>query len=312
MKQENRESDVINRPLPTFQDLVLDRAAPHVLRITLNRPKKRNAQSWDMIYEIDKAFAFVAHDDHTKVAILAAAGPDFSSGHDLSGHGARAIGDYAPVGVWGQKEAPGYEGPYSREREIYLDMTERWRNSPKPTIAQVHGHCVAGGMMLAWACDLIVASNDALFSDPTVDMGVCGVETFAHPFELGFRKAKEWLFTADSLTASEAQQCGMVNRVVERARLETFTVELAKRIAAKPMFALKMTKEAINHAEDMAGRRACLMYGFALHQLCHTHNIGLGGFPITLDGLPPTVKKAAEAWAARKDFVKAHPDGSGE
>jgi enoyl-CoA hydratase len=306
------EASSVISELPTFNDILLDRAAPHVLRITLNRPAKRNAQSWDMIYEINRAFEYFAHDEHSKVAILAAAGPDFSSGHDLSGVGKREVADYKPVGLWGQLTAPGYEGPYSREREIYFDITERWRSVPKPTIAQVHGRCIAGGLMLAWVCDLIIASDDALFVDNTVAMGVCGVEIFAHPFEVGFRKAKEWLFTSDVLTAQEAKTRGMVNQVVERSKLESFTLEIAKKIASKPMLALKLAKEAINHAEDLAGRRNGLMYGFALHQLCHAHNIALGGFPITMDALPKKVQEAAQAWAEKRDFGGPNPDRGAE
>ncbi|HVY85891.1 MAG TPA: enoyl-CoA hydratase [Caulobacterales bacterium] len=288
---------------PSFQDLTLDRPAEHVLRITLNRPERRNSQTWDMIYELNDAFSFFAHDADAKVAILAAAGPDFNSGHDLSGKRAKKIGEYEPVGVWGQITAAGYEGPYSREREVYLDITERWRSVPKPTIAQVQGRCIAGGLMLAWACDLVVAADNASFRDTTVDMGVCGVETFAHPFELGFRKAKEFLYTADWMTADQARECGMVNRVVPADQLEAATLDMARAIARKPMFALKMSKEAINHAEDMAGRRSALMYGFALHQLCHAHNLRIGDFPITIDSLPPKVKAAAEEYARRSPYA---------
>jgi enoyl-CoA hydratase len=106
--------------------------------------------------------------------------------------------EWTPIGTWGGFGLDGNEGRYAREQEIYLQVTRRWRNFPKPTIAQVQGKCIAGGLMLAWACDLIVASDDAQFCDPVVTMGVCGVEWFAHPWELGPRKAKELLFTADT------------------------------------------------------------------------------------------------------------------
>src|SRR3984957_12836672 len=138
--------------------------------------------------------------------------------------------------------------------EIYLEMCERWRNLSKPTIAMVQGKCIAGGLMLAWVCDLIIASDDATFVDPVVGMGVCGVEFFNHPYELGIRKAKELLFTADVWDAGEAHRLGMVNHVVPRADLESFTLAMAARITNKPSFALKMTKQAVNTAQNNMGQ----------------------------------------------------------
>jgi enoyl-CoA hydratase len=134
--------------------------------------------------------------------ILAGSGPHFSAGHDLRPAGKNAAGvDFAPIGSWGGFAEPNAHGRFAREQEIYLQITRRWRNLAKPTIAEVHGKCIAGGLMLAWACDLIVASDDAEFCDPVVTMGVCGVEWFVHPWELGPRKAKELLFTSDAWSA---------------------------------------------------------------------------------------------------------------
>ena len=159
-------------------------------------------------------------DDAVKVIILAGNGPHFSAGHDLRPAGKNAAGvDFPPVGTWGGFAEPNAHGRFAREQEIYLQITRRWRNLAKPTIAEVHGKCIAGGLMLAWACDLIVASDDAEFCDPVVTMGVCGVEWFVHPWELGPRKAKEFLFTADVWSAEEAHRLGMVNHVVPRAEL---------------------------------------------------------------------------------------------
>jgi enoyl-CoA hydratase len=118
--------------------------------------------------------------------------------------------DFPPVGNWGGFAEANAHGRFAREQEIYLQITRRWRNLAKPTIAEVHGKCIAGGLMLAWACDIIVASSDAEFCDPVVTMGVCGVEWFVHPWELGPRKAKELLFTADAWSADEAHRLGMV------------------------------------------------------------------------------------------------------
>jgi enoyl-CoA hydratase len=168
----------------------------------------------------------------------------------------------------------------AREKELYQGLSERWRNIPKPTIAQVQGKCIAGGLMLVWPCDLIVASEDALFSDNTVSMGMTGVEFFGHPWELGPRKAKEMLFTSDFVTAQDAHRLGMVNQVVPAAELAEYTLDLARRIAAKPLFALKLAKESVNAAGDAQGRVSAMQTAFALHQLGHSHNMQVHGLPV--------------------------------
>ena len=183
----------------------------------MNRPEARNAQNLQMTYDLNAAFDQAVQDDAVKVIILAGNGPHFSSGHDLRPGAKNTAGvDFPPVGNWGGFAEPNAHGRFAREQEIYLQITRRWRNLAKPTIAEVHGKCIAGGLMLAWACDLIVASDDAEFCDPVVTMGVCGVEWFVHPWELGPRKAKELLFTADVWSAEEAHRLGMVNHVVPR------------------------------------------------------------------------------------------------
>ena len=124
-----------------------------------------------------------------------------------------------------------------------------------------------------------------MFSDNTVGMGVGGVEYFGHPWELGPRKAKELLFTADWLTAQEARSLGMVNHVVPADELAEFTLALAQRIAAKPLFALKLAKEAVNAAEDAQGRASAMNTAFALHQLAHSHNMQVHGVPVDPSGI---------------------------
>ena len=142
----------------------------------------------------------------------------------------------------------------AREEEIYLQMCRRWRNIPKPLIAEVQGKVIAGGLMLAWVCDIIVASDDAEFRDLVVGWGIPGVEYFAHPWELGHRKAREFLYTGDWLGAEEAHRLGMVNQVVPRAQLREAVDTMAKKIAEKPLFGLKLTKEAINQTQDAQGQ----------------------------------------------------------
>ena len=269
-----------------------ERPATHVARVVVDRPEARNAQDTGLLYALNDAFDRAAQDDTVKVIVLAAEGPDFSAGHDL-----REAGDIAhqhqpfdPVGTWCGFGCAGAEGRMAREKEIYLGLSERWRNIPKPTLAAVQGRCIAGGLMLVWPCDLILAADDAVFCDPTVAMGVGGVEFFAHPWELGPRKAKELLFTGDWLSAEEARALGMVSRVVPATQLQAEALALAERIAAKPIFALKLVKEAVNAAVDAQGRAPAMNTAFALHQLAHSHNMQVHGMPIDPTGLAPALR----------------------
>jgi enoyl-CoA hydratase len=189
----------------------------------------------------------------------------------------------------------GAEAQMAREEEIYTGFCERWRNIPKPTIAAVQGKCIAGGLMLAWPCDLIIASDDASFADPVVSFGVGGVEWFHHVYELGTRKAKEILFTGDAISAADALQLGMVARVVPRDELQEATLAMARKIASKSRFALKMTKLAINGVVDAGGRDVAMQNAFHLHQLAHTHNLKVFSMLIDPTGLPEATRKAMAA-----------------
>jgi enoyl-CoA hydratase len=274
----------------SFESLIYESPAPHVARIVLNRPDTRNAQDTKLLYELNDAFDKAAQDSGIKVVILAANGPHFSSGHDLRERDTKeAMARHRTVGTWCGFECAGAEAQMAREKEIYIGFSERWRNIPKPTIAQVHGKCIAGGLMLAWPCDLIVASDDAMFLDNTVAMGVGGVEFFAHPWEVGIRKAKEMLFTGDWLTAEDALRLGMINHAVPAERLAEFTLDLARRIAQKPLFALKLAKESVNAAQDAQGRVGAMQTSFALHQLAHSHNMQVHGMLVDPTGLSPAV-----------------------
>lgn len=285
----------------TYETITYAEPLPCVAQITLDRPNRRNAQDLQMTYDLNRAFDRAAADDGIKVIILAGADPHFCAGHDLSGDGGKTWEDFPQVTTWGSFDPPGAEGRFARESEIYLGMTERWRNLPKPTIAAVQGKCIAGGLMLAWACDIIIASDDAEFRDPVVEMGVCGVEFFAHPWEVGVRKAKEMLFTADWLGAEEARQLGMVNQVVPRDELLPTALSMAERIAKKPLFALKMTKEAVNQTQDAMGRPGAMASVFALHQLCHSHNFQVHGMSVDPGGLPEAMREKI----AKKRLVDA-------
>lgn len=268
-----------------FNTITYNSDTPKVARIILNRPETRNSQNTEMLYELNAAFDRAAQDDAVSVIVLAANGPHFSAGHDLrESDPIASLADHETVGTWCGFTCSGAEGWMAREKELYQGMSERWRNIAKPTIAEVQGKCIAGGLMLVWPCDLIVAGETAAFSDNTVAMGMTGVEYFGHPWELGARKAKEMLFTSDWVSAAEAKALGMVNHVVSDSELTSFTMSLASRIAEKPLFALKLTKEAVNAAQDAQGRMSAMQTAFAIHQLGHSHNMQVHGLPIDPSG----------------------------
>ena len=228
-----RFSDFLRRhPMSTeFEYVRYEGVEDGVARIALARADKRNAQNKSMLYELNDALDMAAQDDDCRVIVLAADGPDFSSGHDMKD---REPLTRKPVGTWGGFGQPGIEGHWSFEEELYLGFCWRWRNIPKPTMVEVQGRVIAGGLMLVWPFDIIVASEDARFSDPVVAFGVNGVEYFAHPWEVGVRKAKEMLFTGEALTAEECKALGMVNHVVPRDDLTDFTMKMARHIARQP------------------------------------------------------------------------------
>ncbi|MGF3053038.1 enoyl-CoA hydratase [Microbacterium sp. YY-03] len=247
--------------------------------VRLNRPQYRNAQNSAVTYALDAAFTRAVNDDEVKVIILAGNGDHFCAGHDIGTPGRdidksferKAVIWYDHVG------AQGVDARFARESEVYLGMCRRWREIPKPMIAMVHGACIAGGLMLAWSCDFIVASDDAFFQDPVVRMGIPGVEYFAHPWVTNPRFAKEMLYTGERVPAQRAYEVGMVNHVVPRAELEERTLAIAERIGQMPRIGLTLTKKAVNQAEDLMGQRAGMDSVFGLHHAAHAHNAEVGG-----------------------------------
>jgi enoyl-CoA hydratase len=285
-----------------YEQVLYETPAPKVARIVMNRPGRRNAQGITMTYELDDAFKRACHDDNINVIILAAAGDHWNAGHDVSGDGPPNPSPDQVVGLCGCFGGKGWEGPYCREREIYLEITERWRNAPKPVIAEIQGSVISGGIMLTWLCDLIICSDDARFRDATaVEMGIPGVEFWQHPYEMTVRQAKEWLMTGGWLTAQEAERRGMVNRVVPRAELSAHTLELAESIAGRNPFTMKLVKQAMNFAQDQMGRKAAMDFGFHLHQMGHMQAMLTNGVPVDVDSLPPMIRANLEKlMAARK------------
>ncbi|NYG59764.1 enoyl-CoA hydratase [Nocardioides daedukensis] len=249
----------------------LERPRPGVVRIVLARPDRRNAQDPPLLRALDAAFLEAVADDDCHVIVLAADGPDFSSGHDLTGSFDLPSPPIATMHSSSDQE--GIEGHFNFECELYLGLCLRWRDIPKPTIAQVNGRVIAGGLMVMWPMDLVVASDDASFSDPVTAFGVNGVEYFTHIYEVGVRRAREMLYTGEAIGAEEAHRLGMVNHVVPLADLEEFTLDLAERIAARPQFGLRLSKATINQQLDAMGQRQSLEAALSLHNLGHANNL---------------------------------------
>lgn len=282
--------------MPDFKQIIFDRPEEGIARIVLDRPDARNAQDAEMLYEINDAMDLAANDDRIKVIVVSANGPHFSAGHDLRERDPiGALKQRKSVTSFGGLDGAGQEPMFGREQEIYLGLCERWRNIPKPTVVAVHGKVIAGGLMLVWPFDIVIASEDATFQDNTVAMGICGAEFFNHPYELGVRKAKEMLFTSDAVSAQDAFRLGAVNHVVARDELEDFTMALARKIAEKKLFSLKLTKMAVNAAQDNAGRVSTNQTAFALHHLLHTNFALTSGFPLDPDFLGGFGKKKKQS-----------------
>lgn len=249
--------------------------------ITLDRPEVHNAQNGALLYQLDAAFYRFAQDDELSVAILTGEGKSFSAGHDLGKGGDRHVSFDRWSMWWDHVGKEGVENRLAREEELYIGLCRRWREIPKPTIAMVRGACIAGGLMLAWSCDLVYASDTAFFADPVVAMGLPGMEFFIHPWVMGSRAAKEFLFTGRRVGAEEAVQLGMCNRMVSDDALESETMALAGRIARMPRLGLTLAKQAVNRFEDAMGLQVGMDAAFAWHQLGHAHNAEVLGDPIS-------------------------------
>lgn len=241
--------------------------------VMLNRPQYGNAQNYRLLNQLDAAFKRAVEDDEVKVIVLGGEGKHFSAGHDIGTPEKDSNLPRERVHLWWDHlNKQGAERQYVLEQDAYLGLCRRWQDIPKPTIAMVQGACIAGGLMLAWVCDLIVASEDAFFQDPVVRMAQPGVEYFAHAFELPPRVAKELLLLGERMPAQRAYQFGMVNRIFPRETLREEVAKIAAEIAQRDRFGLALTKQAVNFVEDLRGKRQAMDGVFHMHHLAHAHN----------------------------------------
>jgi enoyl-CoA hydratase len=280
-----------------------------IARIMLNRPEARNAQNRGMLVELHAAFLRAEADDEVRVVILGGTGPMFTSGHDLGSKASQ--GELLNHQSWKENGGTrkGAERLMLQEWHHFFENTRRWRNLRKITVAQVHGPVFAAGLMLMWACDLIVAADDVVFADVVgTRLGMCGIEYFAHPWEFGPRKTKELMLTGDSLSVDEAHALGMVSKVFPADELADKTLEFARRITKLPTMTALLIKESVNQSQDSMGFYNALQSCFTLHELNHSHwaQVHENGYPIALeeDGVP-NWKEAPPIVPSVKDQVRA-------
>jgi enoyl-CoA hydratase len=229
-----------------------------VATITLARPESANALNSQLIDELDAALDLAEHDDDVRVVVIDADGKHFCAGHDLKEL-------FEATDPWAAMRATP-EGKWHHEQVMYFDRCVRLRDLPKITIASVQGACSAAGLMLACMCDLIIAADDARFSNPVLRMSGVGVELLVEPWELGPRKAKEFLLLAQTLSGIEAERLGLVNRAVPAADLAAETSTMAQQVALVPAITARAIKSTINHMVDGQGQRESWQFHFMVHQ----------------------------------------------
>jgi enoyl-CoA hydratase len=275
----------------------------------LNRPEARNAQNRGMLVELNHAFLAAEEDDNVRVVILSGEGMMFSSGHDMGSKVSMEEMQNHPTRLTNGGTRLGTENRMLQEWHYFFENTRRWRNLRKITIAQVHGNVYSAGLMLMWACDLIVGADDVTFADVVgTRLGMCGMEYFAHPWEFGARKTKELMLTGDSIDVNEAHALGMVSKVFPADELGEKTLEFARRIAKVPTMAALMIKESVNQTQDNQGFYTSLNACFTLHELNHSHwaEINDDHYPIAKeDSGVPNWREAPPIVPSLKDQVRA-------
>jgi enoyl-CoA hydratase len=254
-----------------------------VATVTLNRPQAANAQNTRMIEELDAALDLADADDNVRVVVIAAEGKHFSAGHDLK--------DILTGADEWTRMRDTAEGKLRHEQVMYWDKCVKLRDFRKPTIAAVQGACAAAGLMLASMCDLIVAADDARFSNPVARMTGVGVEILVEPWEIGPRKAKELLLCASTLDALDAERLGLVNRVVPRAELAAAAREMAEAVALVPPITAQAIKDSINRMLDFQGQRESWRYHFMVHQFVSNTPTALNATEARKEGGMDAVKR---------------------
>jgi len=230
--------------------VLVDDPAPHVRRVTLNRPEKRNALNHALRGAILEALRAADQDPDVRVMIVRGAGKCFSSGYELGG------GNEGQPFPW---YTPGGDGHWPRH------VTQGWMSIwelGKPVIAQVHGYCLAGGSELATCCDLVYMADDAKMGYPAVRFGV--PDNHFHAWFVGMRKAMEMMLTGDSISGIEAAQLGWANASYPADELEAKVLEVAQRIATVPMDLVQLNKRVVHRQMEIMGLHTGIRAGSEL------------------------------------------------
>jgi enoyl-CoA hydratase len=231
--------------------LLTDDPAPHVRRLTLNRPAKRNALSNALRGAIFAALEAADRDPEVRVIVLRGAGTCFSSGYDLAGLGELPFHTSGGQGQWA--------------RHVVEGCFRIW-DLAKPVIAQVHGWCLAGGSELAVACDLVYVAHDAQIGYPAVRT-MSPPDNQYHAWIVGMRAAMEMMLTGDSMSGDEAVRLGFANRAFDGTDLEAEVLAMAERIAKVDPELAQLNKRLVHRQMEAMGLRAGLRAGTDLHAL---------------------------------------------
>ncbi len=239
-------------------------------RITLDRPEKLNALNDALFVDLDSALEEVERDEEVRVVVIKGAGRAFSAGYDLQEMGTLA-GKARSAGRYPTEVPPGTKRTVTElikgDQRRSLWYQNLW-NLSKPTIAQIHGYCLAGGCYLQMLCDLSIASEDATFGHPAQRMGgVSGMALWV--WLLGVKKAKELFYTGKLIDAKEAEQIGLINKAVPADQLEQEVNNLIEQIIAIPPDGIALNKQAINTMQDIMGLGTSFRYLSQMHAFTH-------------------------------------------
>ena len=268
--------------MPAYRT-VLYEIADSICTITLNRPQQRNAQSTELLTELDQAIMAAGADPAVRVIILAGAGDHFSAGHDIGTADELAYRAANPL-------EPGIRGFYDRTWQLHVDMHLRWRNVSTPMIAAVQGYCIFGGWMIASTADVVFAADDAMFLASLF-------QYFSVPWDIHPRRAKEILFQGRFIDAAQARELGLVNRVLPRATLLQAARDYAADVAANDPQQMRMVKRAVNSAQDTMGFTAAVT-GAHSHYMLTWATEKDPGYTLAVPGQPrrPMVQVALDRY----------------
>ena len=276
----------------TYECIIVDTPAPHIRRITLNRPEKRNALNHQLRGDILTALRTHDADNDVHVQIVRGAGTCFSAGYEL--------GD-GNEGLEMPFYTPGGDGQWPRH------VTEGWMSIwdlAKPVIAQVHGYCLAGGSELATGCDLVYVADDTKMGYPAVRFGT--PDMHFHAWFIGMRKAMEMMITGDSLSGAQAVELGWANDVFPLAELDDAVVAVAERIAKIEPDLVQINKRVVHRQMEVMGMRQGIRAGTELCALgVHTNAMKKFLANVKNDGLTAALSDRDEKFGDYRS-VEAH------